>query len=122
MSPAPVIRTKRVYDPSSTRDGPRILVDRLWPRGLSKEKAKLSMWARECAPSDALRKWYRHEPDKWETFRERYFAELDANPDAVGALVGHVGGRSATFVFSSKERDLNNARALKEYLEENGLL
>ena len=111
------IRIKRVYDPRDAGDGRRILVDRLWPRGLSKEDARLYYWAREIAPSDALRQWYGHDPGKWEEFKSRYFAELDANPDGFAELLRQMGEGAVTFLFSSKEPRLNNAFALAEYIE-----
>ena len=111
------IQVKRVYDPPDAGDGRRILVDRLWPRGLSREKAEIDDWLREIAPSNGLRRWYVHDPDKWPEFKARYFAELDANPDAVAQLRRHLGEGAITFLFSSKEPRLNNAFALKEYLE-----
>jgi len=110
------LRTKRIYDAPKRTDGKRILIDRLWPRGVSKEDAKIDHWAKDVAPSDELRRWYRHEPSKWGEFRKRYFAELDANPDGVAALRAALGSRTATLVFASKEERLNNAAALKEYL------
>jgi len=97
-----------------------VLVDRLWPRGLSKEDAALHAWVRSVAPSDALRKWYGHDPDKWNAFRERYFAELDANPEAVAALRDALGRGTATLLFDAKEQRWNNATALREYLERGG--
>lgn len=112
------LRTKRIYERASGEDGRRVLVDRLWPRGLSKEKAGVDVWMRSIAPSDALRRWYGHDPTKWEEFRRRYFAELDANPEGVVDLRAALGSGPATLLFSSKEEDLNNARALLEYLEE----
>ena len=107
---------KRVYEEPSPRDGVRVLVDRLWPRGLSKDKAAIDLWIREAAPSDALRKWYRHDPEKWPEFRRRYFAELDSKPEELAPLE-ELGRRRVTLVFSSREERLNNAAALKEYLE-----
>jgi uncharacterized protein YeaO (DUF488 family) len=111
------IRTKRVYDPPARGDGRRILVDRLWARGLSKAKAKVDYWAKTIAPSTALRTWYGHDPDKWTDFRKRYFAELDANPEGVAELKTEMGKGTATLLFSSRETRLNNASALREYLE-----
>ena len=111
------IQIKRVYDAPDTGDGRRVLVDRLWPRGLSKEKAWIDHWVRQIAPSDGLRRCYGHDPDKWPEFKTRYFAELDANPDAVAELRHHLGEGAVTFLFSSKEPRLNNAFALKEYVE-----
>jgi uncharacterized protein YeaO (DUF488 family) len=111
------LRTKRVYAAPAKADGRRILIDRLWPRGISKQAAQLHFWAKACAPSNALRQWYGHEPVKWYEFRERYFAELDANPEGVAELREQLGAGTATFVFGSKEERLNNATALCEYLE-----
>jgi uncharacterized protein YeaO (DUF488 family) len=111
------IRIKRVYEPPDAGDGRRVLVDRLWPRGLSKDSVKVYYWAREIAPSDALRQWYGHDPDKWQEFKSRYFAELDANPDGFAELLRQMSDGTVTFVFSSKELRLNNAVALKEYVE-----
>jgi uncharacterized protein YeaO (DUF488 family) len=111
------LRTKRIYDEPSRSDGQRILIDRLWPRGVSKEAADISFWAKSVAPSSELRKWYQHDPAKWSEFRDRYFAELDANPEGVAELLEHLGDGPATLVFASKEERLNNASALREYLE-----
>lgn len=111
------IRTKRVYDPPAASDGRRILVDRLWARGLSKAKARIDFWAKSIAPSTQLRKWYGHDPEKWRDFRKRYHAELDANPAGVAELRAHLGRGTVTLLYSSKETRLNNAAALKEYLE-----
>jgi uncharacterized protein YeaO (DUF488 family) len=111
------ITIKRVYDPRSPEDGKRILVDRLWPRGISKVGAAIDHWVKEIAPSNELRKWYKHDPAKWAEFRKRYFAELDSVPDAVQALMDIVRSGRVTFLYSSKARKLNNAVALREYLE-----
>jgi len=111
------IKVKRVYDAPDAGDGRRILVDRLWPRGLTKEKAKIDYWAKDVAPSNELRKWYGHEPGKWEEFKKRYFAELGGNHAAVDELLEQVGSGPVTFVYSSTERVINNAEALKHYLE-----
>ncbi len=112
-----VIKTRRVYETPADTDGQRILVDRLWPRGLSKEKAKIDFWAKEISPSTALRRWYGHDPGKWPEFKSRYFAELEGNPELVSELLAYVRKGTATFVYSSKEQKLNNAVALKEYIE-----
>ena len=111
------IRVKRVYDEPAASDGRRILVDRLWPRGLTKEKAKIDHWAKDISPSNELRKWYGHDPAKWDEFRKRYFAELDRNTAGVEALVASMGKGPVTFVYSSTERAINNAEALKLYME-----
>lgn len=113
----PRLRVRRVYDAPARDDGRRILVDRLWPRGLTKERAAVDFWARDVAPSDALRRWYRHDAAKWDEFRRRYAAELDADAGAVAALRREIGAGPATLLFGTKETALNNAVALKEYLE-----
>ena len=110
------IQVRRVYEFPQAADGKRILVDRLWPRGVSKEKAKIDYWAKDAAPSTGLRRWYGHDPEKWAQFKAEYFAELDANPDSVAELLSQLQSGPATFVFSSKEQALNNAFALKEYI------
>ncbi len=114
------VRTKRIYDEPASSDGRRILVDRLWPRGVSKEAAQIDYWAKAVAPSNELRRWYRHDPAKWAEFRDRYFAELDSNPEGVAELRAQLGAGPATLVFSSKEESLNNASALREYLATGG--
>lgn len=110
-------RIKRVYEATARSDGSRILVDRLWPRGLTKADAAVDFWARAIAPSHELRRWYQHAPEKWPEFRKRYFAELDANPAGIAELRAHLGRGPVTFLYSSKETQLNNAAALAEYLE-----
>lgn len=112
------LRIKRIYDEPAKADGRRILIDRLWPRGVSKEKAQIDYWAKPVAPSTALRKWYAHDPSKWGEFQSRYFAELDANPEGMAELRAQLGKSTATIVFSSKEERLNNASALRTYLEQ----
>ena len=111
------IRIKRVYEPPDKKDGYRVLIDRLWPRGMKKEDAGIDEWVKEIAPSNELRKWYSHDPVKWEEFKRRYFAELESRREAVEKLLGTVSKDPVTFLFSSKEAKLNNAVALKEYIE-----
>ncbi len=111
------IKTKRAYDAPARADGFRILVDRLWPRGISKEKLNVDLWLKEIAPSDGLRKWFSHDPERWEEFKSHYFEELDSNREAVERILQEAGRRPVTLLFSSKEQELNNASALKEYLE-----
>jgi uncharacterized protein YeaO (DUF488 family) len=116
------IQIKRIYEDHQTEDhrpddGTRILVDRLWPRGISKEKANIRYWAKEIAPSNALRKWYQHDPEKWDEFKRRYYKELGANPEALEAFKAELAGETITFLYSSTERELNNAVALKAYVE-----
>ena len=111
------LRTKRIYEEPTPADGRRILIDRLWPRGVSKEAARIDFWAKAIAPSNELRQWYQHDPEKWHEFRDRYFAELDANPEAIAELRSQLGSGAATLLFGSKEERLNTASALREYLE-----
>jgi uncharacterized protein YeaO (DUF488 family) len=110
-------QAKRIYEVSTPKDGRRILIDRLWPRGLTKEAAGIDYWAKSIAPSNELRKWYKHEPEKWTEFRDRYFRELDANPEGMAAFRAELGKGLNTILFASKEDRLNNAAALIEYLE-----
>ena len=114
------IRLKRVYEPPARGDGARILVDRLWPRGISKESAALTEWMRDIAPSDALRRWYHAHPVQWPAFRKRYLAEL-AEPAASAALerLHEIAGRRATvtLLFASRNLERNNAVVLKDLLE-----
>lgn len=98
-------------------DGRRILVDRLWPRGVSKKNARLDFWAKSVAPSHELRQWYGHDPSKWDKFLKKYFSELDSNPEGVAELKSKFGKGPVTFLFGSKEERLNNATALKEYIK-----
>lgn len=111
------IKLKRAYEAPSEADGFRVLVDRLWPRGLSKQSANIDLWLKEIAPSTALRKWFGHEPVEWDNFRERYFRELDKNPDAIEQLQEHAHRGRVTLVYSAKDEEHNDAVALKEYLE-----
>ena len=115
------IAIKRVYDKPGPEDGRRILVDRLWPRGLKKEEARIDYWARDISPSSELRKWYEHDPAKWEEFKERYFAELDRAAEGVARFRKELAEGPVTFVYSSKEPAINNAVALKLYLEKRAL-
>jgi len=111
------IRLKRVYDPPAPADGLRILVDRLWPRGLKKEDAALERWDREIAPSNELRKEFGHDHARWEEFKARYFAELDANPEAVKRIIGEARKGTVTLLFAARDTEKNNAVALREYLQ-----
>ncbi|MEW6331556.1 MAG: DUF488 family protein [Pseudomonadota bacterium] len=111
------ITVKRVYDPPASSDGLRVLVDRLWPRGLSKATAKIDLWVRELAPSNELRRWYAHEAKKWPEFKRRYFSELKARTQDLNSLHRDASKRKITLLFASKEPRLNNAFALKQFLE-----
>ena len=113
-----MIKLKRVYEPASPGDGMRILVERLWPRGIKKSALKLDMWFKDIAPSDGLRRWFGHDPKRWEGFRDRYFAELDANPQAWEAIGKAAHRGRVTFVYSSHDTEHNNAVALKDYIED----
>ena len=111
------IQLKRAYEPSAKTDGYRVLVERLWPRGVSKETLKIDLWAKALSPSTELRKWFSHDPDKWPEFRRRYFKELSTQSEGVKAIVEKVANGRVTFVFASREETYNNAAALKEYVE-----
>ena len=112
-----MIQCKRIYDAASREDGTRVLVDRLWPRGVRKEEAALDHWLKEVAPSDALRRWFDHDPEKWDTFCRRYRAELDEKGEAIEILREAAGRGTLTLVYAAKDRAHNNAVALKQYLE-----
>ena len=110
-------RTKRAYEPARKADGFRILVDRLWPRGVSKDSARIDLWLKDLAPSNMLRKWFAHDPSKWTEFRARYFRELENNREAVAELMERVRKGPVTLIYGTKDEEHNNAVALKEYLE-----
>jgi len=111
-----MLKIKRVYDAPSADDGFRILVDRLWPRGLTKEKAQVGLWLKEIAPSNELRHWYSHEEAKWEEFQKKYFTELAEKQDLVDIIIKKMKEGDVTLLFSTREVEHNNAIALKEYL------
>lgn len=110
------IRIKRVYDTPSKEDGRRILVDRLWPRGLSKEQARVDEWLKDIAPSAGLRKWFGHREDRWETFRDRYLEELEHHPAELSALQSQCRTGTVTLLYAAKDEIRNNAVVLREYL------
>ncbi len=114
------IRLKRAYEPPSKGDGARLLVERLWPRGLTKEKAAIDEWFKDVAPSQALRKWYAHDPERWEDFRRRYVKELRGNAAEVERLRAKVKEGPATFVYAAKDEERNSAVVLKQFLEDAG--
>lgn len=111
------IRLKRAYETPEPDDGFRILVDRLWPRGVSKSTARIDLWLKEIAPSTSLRKWFGHEPSKWPEFKTRYFAELDNKPQSVDQILAHVRRGTVTLVYGAKDKEHNDAVALLEYLQ-----
>jgi len=112
-----MIALKRAYEPARSDDGQRFLVERLWPRGVKKAALRISGWLKDVAPSTELRKWFSHDPAKWDEFRRRYFAELDAHRDALQPLLDAAREGKVTLVSSSHDQEHNNAVALKEYLE-----
>ena len=111
------IGIKRVYEEANAKDGKRILVDRLWPRGLTKAKAKVDLWLKEIAPSPALRKWFGHEPSRWKEFKRRYSAELARNNEQVSLLEREISSGKVTLVYGAKDEQHNAAVVLKEFLE-----
>ena len=111
------ISLKRAYETPSRSDGCRLLVERLWPHALSKQDAKIDLWPKEAAPSTELRRWFNHEPDKWEEFKHRDFKELRARQESLHPVLERVRAGRVTFVFASRESRLNKAVALKEYVD-----
>lgn len=112
-----MIRVKRVYDPHVPEDGLRFLVDRLWPRGMKKENLQMAGWLKDAAPSDALRHWFGHDPAKWEEFRRRYDAELEANSETWRPLLEMARKQDITLLYSAHDIEHNNAVALRSFLE-----
>ncbi|RTL94681.1 MAG: DUF488 domain-containing protein [Hyphomicrobiales bacterium] len=112
------IAVKRAYEAPDKADGQRVLVDRIWPRGVRKEDAELTLWLKEIAPSDELRKWFGHEPERWAEFQERYRAELDGNDEAVAELRGLLREGRVTLLYGAHDEAHNNAVALAEYLRD----
>ena len=112
------IGLKRAYEPAAEGDGYRVLVDRVWPRGITKDTLRIDAWLKDLAPSTALRKWFAHDPKKWQEFRERYGRELDGQGPAIEELARRAGEGRVTLVFAARDRERNNAVALKDYLEE----
>jgi uncharacterized protein YeaO (DUF488 family) len=115
-----VIIVKRVSEQSSDDDGYRVLVERLWPRGVTKKKAKIALWLKDAGASTDLRKWFSHDPEKWEVFRRNYFEEMEKKPEVVSTLREIIQkNKNVTLVFSAHDEIHNNAVALKEFLERN---
>ena len=112
-----MIQLKRVYDKPETRDGVRFLIERLWPRGVRKTDVHEDGWLKDAGPSDQLRKWFSHEPEKWTEFQRKYFAELDNRPEAWQTILKAAGRGTVTLLYSSHDTEHNNAAALKLYLE-----
>jgi uncharacterized protein YeaO (DUF488 family) len=116
-----MIRSKRVYDPPEPEDGVRFLVQRLWPRGMPKASLQMHGWLKDVAPSAALRRWFGHDPAKWEPFCHRYFVELAGKPEAVQPLINAAQQGNVTLLYSARNTEHNNAIALKMYLEAQGV-
>jgi len=114
------IRVRRAYDPPGRGDGYRVLVDRIWPRGVSKDELGLDEWQKEIAPSTRLRKWFGHDPERWKGFQERYFAELEENQDPVQELIRRARRGRITLVYGARDPDHNQAVALSAYLRARG--
>lgn len=113
-----MIRVKRVYDAPDSSDGERILVDRMWPRGLPRKRAAVDLWLRDLAPSNELRRWFGHNPARWTEFKKKYHRELQTNPRALEAIQAYIRGEVVTLLFAARDEDHNNAVALREYLGE----
>jgi uncharacterized protein YeaO (DUF488 family) len=112
------VRTKRIYDPPDRGDGYRVLIDHVWPRGVSRERAKLDQWARELAPSDPLRRWFDHVPERFEEFRSRYRQELEDHGARLEELRGQARNGPVTIVYAARDREHNNAVVLAELLRD----
>jgi len=108
------LKIKRVYEKPDAKDGFRILVDRLWPRGMTKEKAAVDLWLKEVAPSTELRKWFNHDPEKWKEFQKKYREELKNNHEAVSSLKGHAKKGTVTLLYGAKDEIHNEALVLKD--------
>ncbi|MFZ0468012.1 MAG: DUF488 domain-containing protein [Thiogranum sp.] len=111
------IQIKRAYEPPSPGDGSRVLVDRVWPRGITRESLQVDAWLKDLAPSTALRKWFAHEPEKWKAFKQRYFKELDEHPEEIRKLVQRAAAGRLTLVYAARNEKFNNAAAMKKYIE-----
>jgi uncharacterized protein YeaO (DUF488 family) len=113
-----LLKIKRVYEPAEPSDGARFLVDRLWPRGIKKEKLEMEAWLKDVAPSQNLRKWFAHDPAKWQEFQRRYRAELEANPDPWKPILEAAKQGNVTLLYSARDSEHNSAVLLKAFLEE----
>ncbi len=112
-----MVKVKRVYEKAQSRDGTRFLVERLWPRGMKKEELKMAAWLKEVAPSDALRRWFAHDPAKWNEFQKRYRAELTRNAGTVKPILEAAKHGDVTLLFSTRDTEHNNALVLKGFVE-----
>ncbi len=118
MKPHTEIQVKRIYEAASAEDGLRVLADRVWPRGISKEEAALDAWEKDLAPTTALRKWFGHKPERFMEFRQRYRQELEAQADVLDALLARAKGKKLSLLFGAKDTEHNNAVVLREVLKE----
>lgn len=114
----PAVQVKRAYEPPSKGDGVRVLVDRLWPRGLNRAHSAIDLWLKDIAPSVGLRRWFKHQPERWSEFVRRYSEELDGKPASVAALIGAARRGRVTLLFGARDQRRNNAVALHRYLAE----
>jgi len=115
-----IIKVQRIYSDQTenNNDSFRMLIDRLWPRGLCKDKVKIDLWLKDIAPSNSLRKWFSHDENKWIEFKTKYFEELEKNDESVNIILGKASEGSITLLYGAKNEKFNNAIALKEYLEQ----
>lgn len=113
-----MIKIKRAYDPNDKDDGTRILVDRLWPRGVSKERAKIDRWAKDLSPSTELRKWFAHDPEKWPEFQERYRRELREHEDTLRDIAASSRKRTVTLIYGARDNEHNEAVVLRDVIQE----
>lgn len=111
------LRIKRAYRAARISDGARILVDRVWPRGMTRERLRIAEWLKDIAPTDDLRRWFNHDPAKWDDFRAAYFRELEGKQQEVSQILDLLEDGPVTLIYGAKDETLNNAAALKEYLE-----
>ncbi len=117
MSRKPQVNIKRIYAPPAKADGQRVLVDRVWPRGIRKDEAALDEWLKDVAPSSELRKWFGHSAERWDEFRKRYEAEIKEQPESFGRLLELCSQRKTTLLFAARDEEHNNAVALKALVE-----
>lgn len=116
MRDSPTIMIKRIYDPPTEQDGLRVLVDRLWPRGVKKKDANVDVWAKQLAPSSELRKWFNHQPARFDEFRIRYLNELQDSVEAAASIRAAAGDRVITLLYAARDRSCNHALVLQEFL------
>jgi uncharacterized protein YeaO (DUF488 family) len=111
------LNLKRIYEPPEKKDGYRILVDRLWPRGFTKEKAAIDLWLKDIAPSTELRKWFDHDPEKWKEFQKKYRTELKENKEAVNIIKEHLKKGNVTLLYAAKDEVHNEAQVIKDLID-----